>query len=383
MKRLSVSIILILSLFINGCWNIVEINDAVIVTGLGVELADNGQIDVSAQLAKPVAPQQAVPGQPEVIVQTASGDSIMTAARRITLSLPRVPLWSHSDIQVIGEKLARQDMGLIMDALFRTRHVRHNLTLLIAGNATPGEIFGAASPLVSFPARGMEKTISFQEEQLGIYVPITQREFFSDLVSPGVEPVAPRVIISEESGKKRLLIDGSAVFKGRKMIGLLNEKESRGYSWLRSNINKGGIIIVEPPAESGGLVTFEVLSFKSKSRPVLQGDKIKMKLEIEAEITFYEENAMADLLTAENQAKLEKLAADKIAEETRDCITKAQELNSDILGWGRTLARYQPELWNELQADWNDLFPSVDSEIQVKTQLKRSVLRKQVFQFKS
>lgn len=383
MKRLSIVIIFILPLFTSGCWNLLEINDAVVDLGLGVDLLDNGQIEVSTQLAKSVDPQQSVPGQPEFVVKAASGRTITSAARNINLSLPRMPLWAHSGIQVIGEKIARQDMALIMDMLFRNRNVRHNCTMFIAANTTPREVFAVASPLVNYSSRGLEKAIGFQEEQLGIYVPITQTEFFSDLVTPGIEPVVPRVVISEKSGEKQLLIDGSAVFKGKHMIGSLNEKESRGYRWLKSKIKRGGIIVVDFPLESGRILMFEVLSFGSKSRPLLEGNKMKMKLEIEAKINFYEENGIANLLTEKNQGTLEKLAADKIEEEVKACITKAQELNSDILGWGRTLARYQPDLWKELKPGWNELFPLIDYDIQVKTQLKGSNMRIQVFDFES
>lgn len=55
-------------------------------------------------------------------------------------------------------------------------------------------------------------------------------------------------------------------------------------------------------------------------------------------------------------------------------VAKAQELDSDIFGFGAELNRTNPEKWAELRERWDEEFPRVDVQVEVKAKLRRSGL---------
>ncbi len=98
------SIILIFCLvFTSGCWNQMDINDTAICSGLGADLSDDGKIIFATQLNKPVNQQEGGAKEAEFVVASASGDTVAEAARKILLTIPRFPLWSHADVFMLGE----------------------------------------------------------------------------------------------------------------------------------------------------------------------------------------------------------------------------------------------------------------------------------------
>ncbi|PKM77513.1 MAG: hypothetical protein CVU90_06605 [Firmicutes bacterium HGW-Firmicutes-15] len=381
-KSLLLIIFIIPLIFISGCWEKREINDTAVTTGFGADLNAQEQISFSVQLAQPTAPGESGTDNSQSKVFTASGTTITEAARKTLLFLPQMPLWSHSNAFIIGEKMARKDVSLMTDFLSRNRNVRPEVIMLVALQTTPGEVLKIPLPLRRFSGKNFGNLLKIQETQLGIYVPVTLNDFISKLSIPGVEPAVPQVAIVKEEKKEKLILQGMAVFKGPQMVGSLNEMESRGYRWLNSTVNHGGIIIIRSPINNEDTITLEINQFQHKTRPQLNQGKLKMEIDVETELVFYEQNGTGELLNLEMSKLMEELARQEIEKEISACIIKSQSLQSDILGWGRSVNRYQPEEWKWLGSEWPSIFPGVESEIRVKTKIIRANLSIKSFEFK-
>ena len=232
-------------------------------------------------------------------------------------------------------------------------------------------------PLSPYSGKGLETILDLQEKQLGIYVPTNVNEFVHKLTTAGIEPIVPQVSI--EKGK--LFINGTAVFKGRRIVGSLNEGESRGYRWMNARSLNGGIIDLVSP-KSRELVSLEVKQFTSKTTLTLEQNQLKMKITLQAELVFYEKSKSSELLTLSGKEELERLAAQEIKQEILACIKKSQLLGSDILGWGYILQRHEPQLWESCSANWDDIFPTWESDIEVETLIVSSMLSEKSFRFR-
>lgn len=365
---------------IQGC-NKVEVNDTAIPLGLGVEWQNN-IFTVYGQMAKPTTPEKGpTPGQAQFTVVSATGRSISEAGRNVTLSMPRDPLWSHAGIILIGENLAKTDMALFADYQTRTRVVRKNIPVVITRNANPGEVMQVQTPLEPYSALAIDGILRNQEKQLGIYMPVILSDVLEKFATPGVEPVIPQIIIQKEGSKEYLKPDGTAVFRDRKMVGSLNEMESRGFRYVKPGMIQGGIIIIPSPMDQQKRVTLELTRSKASVKPEIKKGIIKMKIELNAEGNYYEQNSTGDVLTLKNIPKIENLANQEIAREITACINKAQSLQSDIFGWGRMIEGSNPKLWKEYEKDWQRIFPGIEYDIKVKFQLRRSYLTDQSFFF--
>lgn len=388
MRRYLILTILLLSTFnLSGCYNRLEVNDTAIVVGYGVDIKGEQKV-FSAQLALP-KPRGEGAGSTGPLFRVVSepGQGFAEAARRVFLSLPRTPLWAMTNTMIMSEELARKDIGLVVDFFARNRFLRNNLFLFLSKGASPEDIYKVEVPPENYSALALEKMIKSQEHQIGIYIPVTQKDFLYKSSTAGIEPVIPQVIIKKTGEEESLKLEGTAVFRGRRMVGSLNEQESRGFRYLSPQMISGGLFIVESPdgnTDTGTLqntVTLELVRSQAQIKPVLDGDKIKMNIKIEAEGNLYEQNNSTDLSSQEMIKNLEEVANETIKSNIQVCIDKAQLLKSDILGWGLNISRYCPQEWEELKDNWPQDFARVESEISVDYKIRRGYLLEQVFKF--
>lgn len=380
MRNMLLGLLLFIVLIISGCGK-VELQNAAIPLSVGADLEDH-KIALAINVANPVSPEKATSGEPQFTVLTSTGQTFSEAIRNASLSFSNYPLWSHLELSIVGEKLARTDMSLVMDFIVRNRYVRKNLLVVVAHNATPEEILSVKPLLEPHPPTAIKHLLQIQESQLGIYTPIEYTELLHQFSSPGIDPVLPMITIDKSGPAEKHKLDGMAVFKGKKMVGILDESESRGFRLMRSGMIQGGLFLVPSPVNQENWVTLELSRSQSKITPQYQGNQIKMKIDINAEGNFYEQSGSDDLFSPEMFKQLEKIAEKELEQQMTSSILKAQGLNSDIFGWGQMIYRDNPKLWKRLAPEWDQIFPAVQSEFNVTFSLRRSYLTDKAFVFR-
>ncbi|CFX10307.1 Spore germination GerAC [Syntrophomonas zehnderi OL-4] len=385
-----------LLLFLGGCWDKREINDSAIPLAIGVDLREDKKIQVTALLTQP-RPSAEPEAHKATQLISANDRGAAMAARRLHLSLSQFLEWAHVRTFVLGENLASQDLALVIDFMTRNRNLRPDMNLMICGQTKPEKLF---AQIGSLGDGGLMQLVFFSERQSGIYTPMDIGEFAYRLTTPGIEPAVPMVILKTETSKRpiaeimnkkppqtnnkqeKIVLQGMAVFKGPKMVGILNEKESRGYRWLNSKHKQGGMFAVKSPLDPESSVALETVRFSGKTRPSLKDEELKMRIDIEANLSFYETTGTAELLTPETISLLEEQAGVTIKDQIAACIKRSQQLNSDILGWGSKIHSYEPKEWQRLKTEWNTIFPHVEADIHVKVHIKRAYLARKINGFK-
>lgn len=399
-KALIVTTLLIFLTGISGCWDLREINASVIATCIAVDLAPKNRVLVTAQLLQSQTSSEIGSASNKPIVVSAVDYSVAGAARRLMLSLSLVPEWAHVNAFLLSENLMRKDLGLCIDFMSRNRNVRPDSDLLVCKGTTTEKVLMSPLPEDSNLGTGLMDMLKQNQRVLGIYVPMTLEEFTYRLTTPGVDPVVPQITLAEpgnitganetknpdkmgaNNSKPIPVLNGMAVFKKNRMVGSLNEYESRGYSWMNSNIKAGGHFTVKSLLNPKDIVGFEVLGFQTRVKPHISGDNIKMIIQVKADLGFYEQTGSGDLLRDSMIPNLEESANREIERQISACIEKSQMLGSDINGWGRMVNMYEPETWQALYPDWESIYPSIESDIQVKTVITRSYYQTKSFRFR-
>lgn len=398
-KTLTVTTLLFFLVGITGCWDLREINASVIATCVGVELAPKNRVVVTAQLLQAQSSSEIGSSSNKPIAVSAADYSVAGAARRLMLSLSLVPEWSHVNAFLLGEDLIRTDLGLCIDFMTRNRNARPDSDLLICRGTTPEKVLMSQLPEGSNLGTGLMDMLKQNQRVLGIYVPMTLEEFTYRLTTPGIEPTVPQITLAEpgnsaganvaknpgkvaaDNKKLTPVLNGMAVFKKNRMVGSLSEYESRGYRWMNSTTRTGGLFTIRSPLNPKEIVGFEILGFQTRVKPQISGDNIKMIIQVKAYLGFYEQTGTGDLLRESVVPKLEAGANREIERQISACIEKSQLLGSDINGWGRMINMYEPEIWQALYPDWPSIYPSVESDIQVKTVITRSYYQSKSFRF--
>lgn len=380
-KGLSLVLLFLLPL-LGGCWNLQEVGETAVVAGLGVDLASPNQLEFTAQVVEPRPAQETGTSQVRPLALSARGPTPSLAARRIMLSFPRLPLWTHAGVYLLGEDLARRDLGLVADHLAGSRTVRPHIDLLIVKGGTARQALETKDLLTGGSARELQILVRLQEIQRGTYVPVTISEFLLKASTPGVEPVIPQIKVTSTNGQPVLRLEGMAVIKGSKMVGSLTDKESRGYRWLHPGFPRGGLSIATRQQNPDYHLVAQISRLRSHTSPQIVGGKIKLRLEVDAMVNLLEQQGPATPLDEKRRREVEQAINREIESDIRACINKSQQLNSDILGWGRLLYRTHPEQWEGIRADWSRIYPTVEYQVRARTTLDRTYLDRGVIPFR-
>ncbi|KUG04598.1 spore germination protein gerkc [hydrocarbon metagenome] len=381
MRSLRLTIIIIVLLLGAGC-QVQELTDSVIVAGIGMDLEDE-QIRVSLQLADPTASGQgAAATGPAFRVVSETGRSFTESVRKIMLSFPRHPILSQANIMILGEELVRNDLAWIADVSLRNPDIRKNAVVVVARNATPEDILNTEVLLEPLSAAAIPKLLEIQESQVGIYQPVTYAQFLEKLSRSGVEPSVPQVSLYNTINGKAIRLDGTAVFKGRKMVGHLNAEESRGLRLISPGRTQGGLINIPAPSGGQGKVGIEMTRSQTIVEPVDIDGRIIIRIKFIGEGNYYEQTSADDILRLDNIANLEALTEHRIKIDIEACVKQAQTLESDIFGWGTMVYARDPDLWARVGDNWDQIFPGLKTDLSVDFSIRRTYLTRKSLVYK-
>jgi len=371
---------LVLLCFLNGCGKI-EMNTAAIPLAVGTDYQDD-KIVISAQMAKPLSPEKSDGAGPQFFVITGTGKTLSEATRETSMYFSSIPLWSHTQLSLTSDRLAKKGIRPLIDFLVRNRYTRRNNQLVITHNVSPEEVLNVKPYLESYTAMAIQRLLQIQEVQLGIYTPTDISELLRRLANPGIEAFIPMVTISNAGPEKQILLDGTAVFKGDRMVGSLNEEESRGFHLIQPKTHIGGLFLIRSPLNQDNWITLEISRSQAKTIPVIDGQEIHMKIHVEMEGNFYEQGGTDNLLTPEGFKQIEAAAGQELERQINMTVRKAQSLNSDIFGWGYSVYRSDPKTWKMIESEWDQRFPNIPYEVSVEFKLRRSYLTDKAFVFR-
>ncbi|MDR1160568.1 MAG: Ger(x)C family spore germination protein [Syntrophomonadaceae bacterium] len=376
-------------LFNGGCWDYSEIDNTAVVTVMGLDLTSQGEIKISANIIKPFPILKNK--SPETFVISATGRSCAEAVRRLCLSFCKVIEVSQMEAIVIGKELAQTDLSLIMDFLSRNRHLRPNLLIMISGTNTAEEIVSSNTPQGVSLGRGLSRLLAQNQQSANIFIPIRELDFTIYSAQAGIEPAIPIVslaaqpisITSDNSApqspslmdaQKTPVLSGTALFKGRQMVGSFDDLETMGHRWLISGMQKGGFITIPDPFVMDKTVDLKIIEFQRKIKPLISGDKIIMEINIIASLTFISQQTNENLLEAQTLKQIELLAEKEIQRQINACIVKSQSLQSDVLGWGWTLNKLEPQMWCQIKEQWPAMYSQTEYNIKIDAKIYNSML---------
>ena len=368
-----VMLLIIFPVFVSGCWDSRELNKISIVSGLGWDIDTNtGEVTLTFQSIIPSEIKSASSnsgnggqkgGNPlhAIRLDSSTGSSPYDALNRYTQHGSRRTFYQHAQVYVFGKGGAQQGIYPLLDSIARNPINRPNVLMVVAEKKA-GDILGIQDGIENIQAIGMAAEIKLSAD-FSKYPAVTYLEFANRLLSETTAPIAPMIGTFEDIGPegekvKKTRITGTAVFKGDRMIGQLNERESRGLLWAINKIKNGFVII--PGAN------LEIIQAKSKIVPELQDDQIKITIEINEESNLVEYDGHREMTTDLLQ-ELENIQAQEIESQVRAAVEKSRALNADVFGFGDAVHRKYKKEWQGLKPRWDEIYPRIEVVVKVKT----------------
>lgn len=386
-----VAAILCLALAVAGCWSRRELETLGFIVAAGIDSAqEEGKIQLTVQIVKPFAlstGERAVSPEKPFWTVSSTGQTLLDAVRNLLAQSPRVPFWSHNLWLLIGEEYCRGGIGDILDLFERDGETRRRMQIAVAKGATAYDLLHAEFELERLPSSGGRGILHGLQNGSSTVVSSTVLDLDRALEGEGINPVLTRVeivprpknpdtrgeLLRNEIGASARLT-GAAVLKNDRLVGWLDKSEARGLNWITSKI-KSGVIVIKQPGLEDKLIGLEILWGSGGFKTEVRDGRITVLIKVRAYGVMADVQGFIDpLAQPEVWDSMERRMAAVIQNETAAAVSKAQELNSDIFGFGAELNRTDHRKWEELRDRWDELFPTIDVRVEVDAKLRRSGL---------
>ncbi len=387
-SRVRIALALGIALLATGCWDRIEVNDIAIVQGVALDKAGENALELTVAIVVPsrvVPPGSAGggsgPQHSPLTTKAATGRTVMDAITALQKKSPRRLFWAHNAILLVGEELARENVVPAIEFFTRQREPRLRTVVgVVPGKAS--EVMATVSPIELNTPTALRETALFRA---GVYVEM--RDFVGMLTSETEEAVASRIetvtsgatepggdgLPPAQENPPQAAITGTALFQGARLVGFLDERETRGLLWLRDELQTA--TVTAALGEPGKWVSFELLRAKTELKPHLRGGRIVMEVKIRTEDDLNENAAGVDTSDPKVIELLERELAATVAERVLQIAEKVQkEFRSDVFGFGEAVRRTNPRMWESIKDDWDNIFPEVEIEVNVEAFIRRTGL---------
>lgn len=361
--------IIIISVFLTGCWNSKELNQIGIVSVIGLD-KKNEKVELTSQI---IIPKNMVQQRDSKSSQnkgyenyTALGDTVFDAVRNTNLSSKSRLFHQHYKALVFSEEIAKEGLLKYLDFFSRDHEARPEINILIT-EADMLKTLDVSTKLSSVPGFYISDLLKNTKSTSKIGI-INIKDFFSRITTNGIEAYASIAKLSDDGNSLDLC--GTALFKKDKLVGKLNCIESRGLLWVLGEV-KGGIIVVDCP-DGKEKISLEIIDGKSDIEVNKTNDKVSITVKIEENGNIAEQLCFMNDLSPEMKDILVKSKNEAIKNEILMAIKKAQEYNCDVFGFGQEIYKKYPKYWNEIEGKWDEIFPDLDVNVLVDSKINRS-----------
>ncbi|WP_068676947.1 Ger(x)C family spore germination protein [Oceanobacillus sp. Castelsardo] len=373
-SRKGILFLVVLLLFLSGCWDNVEIEERGFLFGVAIDLAEEqgAKFEMTEQFVVPAGlgtPTEAGGGKAYRNLSGA-GETLQEINGYIGRQANRVVNIEHLDFVIISREVAEKEgsFGNVMDVFLRLPDMRRGILLAIA-DGKASDFLEIEPEQVKIPSQYISELTENKRSSITIG-PISMGNI-QELMLDDRSFMIPLLSILKENSVE---YDGFAVFLGYtdQMVGILEGDEARGVNFIIGK-NQGGTITTEI---AGDQVSFLILKGKSKvqlKNKDKDGLRFHVNIGLEAQVAEY--TGSRDLDTEKEVKRFEKVLNEEVKKNVEDAISLVKdEYKVDVLSLHDHLRMYHYDLWKEVEDNWDhgeNYFSKSDITIDVKSALSR------------
>lgn len=382
--RKTLFLCVLLSLFfLIGCWGRIEVNDLAFVMGASVDLTEENMLDLTVEVILPESTSGGGQtsgggdaGRKTFLVKTV-GIGFADAVSKTQMKFSRKIFFGHSKGAIFGKDFAeKRGLAGELEYMMKFHQTRMRDKVYISN--------GKGHDLLNVLPR-LEESIAEELREIGevgVGLTVTVSEALETLKDDGSELALPIInaVTDDLEAKPGPSLDGTAIFKDDKMIGRIDTRLTRGLLWFREEMDEA--IVTFEPKKGEGFVTIAMINSNIKLIPHIEEGEWKITVNVETEDNVIQNASTIDLIDLEALETIEKQLEEEIEnrmEATRKVIQ--DELKSDVLWFAKVFHRKYPHVWNDHKDSWDEIFPNVKVEYEIKSHIRRVGLSTRTQQF--
>lgn len=355
MNKKILIIIIPLLFLLTGCYDYKELNSISILSATEINKIDDEFI-VSAQAVNPQAPDKTSNAQAPFIIYTGRGKTIQEAYRSIANESSKFLYLNHIQILIINEKIAKESLDEIVDYFMRSSAIRTEFYVLIGRD---DNILDIITPINDISSASIKESIENNLKYLGTASDITFNELISIMLDENSEIVLPSIKLINDSKEGENIenteetkvntkyeLSNLAIFKDDKLIGYLNEEQSKTYNILQNKINN---TILTYECDKNKYMSVEIIDSQSS----MDASNKKANIEVKISGNLNEYNCSKSLENKKTIEKIEKEFEQKLTESITKNINEVRtEYNSDIFGFLDNIYKKDYKTYKTIKNNW-------------------------------
>ncbi|MED1780317.1 Ger(x)C family spore germination protein [Brevibacillus fortis] len=362
------ALLIVCTSLLTGCWDRRELEERASVLAIAIDQDEDDEnlYKMTVQIPIPIkiagsSGKGGGSGADAVKIMSVTGRTVTDAANNLQMRLNQRLFLGHTRILALSEEIARKGIQDIMDSFRREPQIRRLLWPIV--------VRGKASTLLEIKPRIEPIPVVFlmglieNGMKLGRIPDQTLGDYFNQTSNLTMEPFLNYV----EASKNEVSWKGVAVFRGHKMMGILDHLQTWALIQLR-NEKPGGDIVIALPKTKNGYVSFR--PHFAKKKVTIQDDfSATFHCELQGDIVELTE----DLHIPPEQfvTQMQALIKKEMENRAKKLLQQLQkQYNSDILKLGLTLrAKHYHDYWKT--HDWKKDFRDFPIRVKYTIKLRR------------
>ncbi|AJY76690.1 Ger(x)C family spore germination protein [Paenibacillus beijingensis] len=388
MKRgIVLVLIAVLPLFVSGCWNKREMNELGIVSATALDLGENNEWNTTYQLVIPQSTTTVTGGgggaQAPITVFSTKGKTLMEASQNAQLEAPRPLYFSHNQIIVISESVARRGINEIVDVYLRQNERRETADVVLTkGKAM--DLLEILTPSQKIPGESINYLLQGGKGGQTVLIDSQLYRLVNKLATPTSSAMLPEVVISGNKEKQSSLdayketrnpaimkLNRLGIFKKDKLAHWLKREDSIGMAWIYDHVDN--LTVVFPCGEDNqAMGSFLVERNRTKLKPKQQQGRLIMDIRLKTDGSLFETPCRLELKKPETLTKLEKAVEKEIKKQVEKTVEALQGIKADAVGFDDAFHRAYPKQWKTWNRNWEDEFAEIKLIVHVKVNIRRT-----------
>ncbi len=357
--------IVVSGLLQGGCWDAHELNTLSIVAGVGIDVAQDNEYDVTVQIRKVTKPSGGEPEEPYILLD-GTGKTILEGLEQIRLENNRDLFLHQNQIIVISQEQAELGIRPLLDMFLRYHETRLEVWVVIS-KCRASDLFQVK--LIQEPVTASALALMMQDRsEESPRLAANMLNVTSSMLDASSALVVPLFGLVDEFGTSKVSIDGSAVFVSDKMVGQFNEDETLGFAIGSSDIKSG---LLEIETDKGSAVLY-MSNSSAKMKTKLVDGHVEADISVDCTLSVAEINGFDGQKLPDVFGILEEAGVKHMVQLITEAFEASRKMNADIFGIGSEMNRSHPKEWSSIKTDWKKLYPQTTLNLTVKGNLLES-----------
>lgn len=359
MKKIwsGLAIVLTSCILMTGCFSYKDINKILFVTAVLIDIDKDKKPVLYCEAFKAKAGDEK--GAEDRIIFKGKAKTCLEAIREISLGSSFKLNYTQNKVVIFSSKAADYGIDNFIDFFERDQE------LLVR-------------PVITVYDGDCEKLFKakLEEEQfLGVYIielinnvgassraiKLSLNQYLNQRLTGDKTNVVPLIKLQSDGMGDKVEIDGGAILKEDKMIGMIRKQEGQGFNFLMNNV-KSGTLEPKNPESENKFVTLEILKSKTKTEIKYEENKIKLIKNIKVKTSLGE--VQEKLVINDSALKaLEMTSEENIKKACRTIFNKYKDEGTDIFDIEEELYRKYPKVKKNNPIKITELIVNADVEI--------------------